>query len=149
MLTADTFHAALPLTAPPGSISPTVGEWLAGGGREHCLLCKAPLFLSFASFFISSSPTPIPLSSHTWFLQEPSSDNTLPPTRNHLLPHDKHAHAAITPQENALASSGCAAHLIREKHQHLGVATTCNRHDKIIIKNTTIWVNSTCRDIQD
>lgn len=35
-----------------------------------------------------------------------------PPIRNHLLPHDKHAHAAVTPQENALTSSGCTTHLI-------------------------------------
>lgn len=79
-LTADTFHA----TAVNSSTGVCItNSWrtcagLAVGGREACLLCKR-LLSSFASFFISSSPTPLPLSAHTWFLQEPSSDNTLHP----------------------------------------------------------------------
>lgn len=83
-LTADTFHATAVNSSSGVYIT---NSWrtcarLAGGGkgREACLLCKgSSRFLSFASFFISSSPTPLPLSSHTWFLQEPSSDNTLLP----------------------------------------------------------------------
>lgn len=62
----------LPLTAPPGSISPTVARMcaqLAGGGDRRrggdaCLLCKGSpsLFLSFAAFFFlfSSSPYSAP-----------------------------------------------------------------------------------------
>lgn len=60
MLTADTFHTALPLTAPLGSISPTVGEWLAGGGRERCLLCKGSS-LPLLSLFL---PPPLPSHFH-------------------------------------------------------------------------------------
>lgn len=124
MLTADTFHTAVPLTAPLGSISPTVGEWLAGGGRELCLLCKGsslPLLCFFLYFFLPHSPPTfishmVPPGAIIW--QHP------PPTRNHLLPHDKHAHTAITPQENALASSGCTVHLIIRGKHHLWVAAT-------------------------
>lgn len=111
-LTLHTFCTALPLTAPPGSISSTFGEQLSRGGREHCLLCKGfylPLLYVALYFFLPHcSPTFIshmaPLGAIIW--QHP------PPTRNHLLPHDKHAHAAVTPQENALTSSGCTTHMI-------------------------------------
>ena len=109
----------LPLTAPPGSISPTVGRrQLAGGGREACLLCKGPS-LPLLCFFLYIFLPPLPSHFHLPHGSSRSHHLTTPstPTRNHLLPHDKHAHTAITPQENALASSGCAAHLIiRAKH---------------------------------
>lgn len=111
-LTLDTFHTTLSLTAPPGSISPTFGEQLSGGGREPCLLCKGsylPLLYIALYFFLPHSPPTFishmaPPGAIIW--QHP------PPTRNHLLPHDKHAHVAVTPQENALTSSGCTTHLI-------------------------------------
>lgn len=112
-LTLDTFHTTLSLTAPPGSISPTFGEQLSrGGGREPCWLCKGsylPLLYVALYFFLPHSPPTFishmaPGGAIIW--QHP------PPTHNHLLPHDKHAHAAVTPQENALTSSGCTTHLI-------------------------------------
>lgn len=105
----QTLSMSLPLTAPSGSISPTVGgrvqSWLEGEGRPVCCV-KAPLFLSFSFFLYSSSPTPTPSPFHLTHGSFRSHHLTTPssPTCNHLLPHDKHAHAAITPQENALAS---------------------------------------------
>lgn len=111
-LILNTFYTALPLPAPPGSISPTFGEQLSRGGREYCLLCKSSylplLYVALYFFLPHCSRTFIshmaPLGAIIW--QHP------PPTRNHLPPHDKHAHAAVTPQENALTSSGCTTHLI-------------------------------------
>lgn len=44
-LTLNAFRAALSLTAPPGSVSPTFGEQLSRGGREPCLLCKGSYLL--------------------------------------------------------------------------------------------------------
>lgn len=58
-LIADTFHATAINSSSGVYIT---NSWrtcaqLAGGGREACLLCKgSSLFLSFASFFISTSP---------------------------------------------------------------------------------------------
>lgn len=124
--TAVTFHAIAVNSSSKVYIANSwkTYAWIAGGGREACLLCKdssLPLLCFFLYFFLPHSPPTfsshmVPPGAIIW--QHPP-----PPHINHLLPHDKHAHRAITPQENALASSGCAVHLIiRGKHQHLWVA---------------------------
>lgn len=137
-LTANTFHA----TTVNSSFGVCItNSWrtsaqLAGGGREACLLCKGSSLPLLSFFLYSSSPTPSPFhlthgSFRSHHLTTPSS-----PTCNHLLPHDKHAHAAITPQENALASWGCSTHLIiRRKNQHLQLA---GRH---------IWLKHQTKDL--
>lgn len=112
----QTLSMPLPLTAPPGSISPAVGGRVQGwleGGRGGLFVVRR---LLFSSPLLLSLYLPPPLPAHFQLTHGSSRSHHLTtpptPTHHHLLPHDKHAHAAITPQENTLASSGCTTHLI-------------------------------------
>lgn len=124
-LTADTFHATAVNSSSGVYITNSwrTCAWLAGGGRDVCLLCKGSSLPLLYFFLPPPPPSHFQLthgSSRSHHLTTPST-----PARNHLLPHDKHEHIAVTPQENALTSWGCTVHLIRGKHQQLFVGAKC------------------------
>lgn len=105
------------LTAPLGSISPTVGGRVEGEGRPVCCVKGSPLLLLRLSLFPPPGSHLVPSEVIIW--QHP------PPPRVTTSCHMT-ACKVVTPQENALTSSGCTVQLIRWKHQHL--LTCCHTH---------------------
>lgn len=97
---ADTFQAV------NGSSGVHTNQQLENGrpGGKEGAACRARLLstspLLRLSLVSSSAPPPLPFHFHLTHGSSRSHHLTTPspPTRNHLLPHDKHARAAITPQ---------------------------------------------------